>query len=92
MGDNCSFVCLALFVLSDTDFDGFLLFQTQFILVTVHSIQLLFIDCDYPTLFVYWILAYAVIFLVMFADFYRNAYKKPKTNGAVANGLTAKAN
>lgn len=49
-------------------------------------------DCDYPTLFVYWILAYAVIFLVMFADFYRNAYKKPKINGAVTNGVKAKAN
>lgn len=65
---------------------------TQFLLVTVHSIQLLFMDCDYPTLFVYWILAYAVIFLVMFADFYRNAYKKPKANGAVTNGVKAKAN
>ncbi|KAK3090379.1 hypothetical protein FSP39_011333 [Pinctada imbricata] len=65
---------------------------TQFALVTIHSIQLLMIDCDYPKLFAYWILAYAVIFLIMFADFYVNAYKKPrKENGAASNGLKAKS-
>lgn len=49
----------------------------QFILVTVHSVQLLWMkDCRYPRLFAYWILAYAVIFLVMFANFYIQAYKK----------------
>ena len=33
-------------------------------------------DCDYPKLFVVWIGLYALIFLVMFANFYRQAYKK----------------
>ncbi|GFO18908.1 elongation of very long chain fatty acids protein [Plakobranchus ocellatus] len=58
---------------------------TQFILVVIHSSQLLIIDCNYPIVFVYWIGLYAVIFLVMFANFYIQAYRKPKApyeNGA----------
>ena len=35
--------------------------------------------------FAYWIGAYALIFLIMFADFYRKAYKKPK---AIKNNNT----
>ncbi|XP_046328876.2 elongation of very long chain fatty acids protein 7-like [Haliotis rufescens] len=67
---------------------------TQFILVVIHSTQLLFRECDYPVLFIYWIGAYAGIFLILFADFYRKAYIKPKPksekfeNGSVKrNGL-----
>lgn len=66
--------------------------QVQFMLVCIHSGQLLFIECNYPTLFVYWIGAYAVIFLALFAEFYVQAYKKapsPKinnNNGVVMNG------
>ena len=46
--------------------------------------QLFFIKCDYPILFGYWILAYALIFLVMFGNFYIQAYiNKSKT---AANG------
>jgi len=43
--------------------------------------------------FAYWIGSYAVIFLIMFADFYKKAYKKPAangkadTNGAITNGV-----
>ncbi|KAJ8305286.1 hypothetical protein KUTeg_015831 [Tegillarca granosa] len=69
---------------------------TQFILVTIHSVQLLIIDCAYPKLFVYWIGLYAVVFLVMFVNFYIQAYRKPKThkagNGAVQNGIKEKKN
>lgn len=62
------------------------LFQTQFIIVTLHSVQLLFIECSYPKLFVYWIGLYAVVFMAMFANFYRQAYKKPKSDsGKVTN-------
>lgn len=69
---------------------------TQFIIVTLHSVQLLFIECSYPKLFVYWIGLYAVVFMAMFANFYRQAYKKPKSdsgkvsNGAVTNGVKHK--
>lgn len=46
----------------------------QFMLVLVHSCQLLFIKCDYPTLFVYWIGSYAIIFMIFFANFYFHEY------------------
>ncbi|XP_050400450.1 elongation of very long chain fatty acids protein 7 [Patella vulgata] len=70
---------------------------TQFICVALHASQLLFIDCNYSMIFVYWIGAYAVIFLVLFADFYIKAYKKPQhlkdhnANGVVKNGVKSKS-
>lgn len=66
---------------------------TQFLLVCIHSSQLLFLkDCDYPKLFVYWIGLYALIFLVMFGNFYIQAYrKKPaKSKGQIASNGTKK--
>ncbi|XP_063431011.1 very long chain fatty acid elongase 7-like isoform X2 [Mytilus trossulus] len=66
----------------------------QFILVTIHSVQLLFIDCNYPKFFVYLIGLYAVMFMIMFANFYVNTYKKskPKSNGTVTNGIVTNGN
>jgi len=56
---------------------------TQFLLVCVHTVQLFFLaDCHYPIMFGYWIGLYAVIFLVMFADFYVKSYRKPAAPGA----------
>lgn len=75
---------------------------TQFIIVCIHSGQLLFIDCNYPRIFSYVICLYAIIFLVMFAQFYVQAYRKGKSieakksdqngvsNGMVENGTTQK--
>ncbi|XP_059143062.1 elongation of very long chain fatty acids protein 7-like [Physella acuta] len=62
----------------------------QFVAVTIHSAQLLFMDCDYPIFFVYWIGLYAVIFLFMFAKFYVQAYLKPASSHqkTVTNGST----
>ncbi|XP_021373456.1 elongation of very long chain fatty acids protein 7-like [Mizuhopecten yessoensis] len=69
---------------------------TQFILCLVHASQLLYIECNYPTLFAYWIALYAGIFLVLFAHFYYKAYisrkSKPQSNGAAQNGVKEKAN
>ena len=74
--------------------------QTQFLIVCIHTSQLFFIECDYPMMFAYWIGLYALVFLIMFADFYRKAYsgksKKPvagtdKSNG-VQNGAATKEN
>lgn len=48
----------------------------QFLLVCLHSAQLLFLDCDYPIFFMYWIGSYAVIFLFLFINFYLQAYNK----------------
>ncbi|ESO07753.1 hypothetical protein HELRODRAFT_76239 [Helobdella robusta] len=50
---------------------------TQFIVVCIHSSQLLFMECDYPIIFTYWIGSYAIIFLILFLNFYVQAYKKP---------------
>lgn len=72
----------------------------QFLLVLIHSFQLFVIECNYPRLFAYWIGAYAIIFLTLFANFYINAYKKKPTrnqekihlnnNGVVENGSRKK--
>lgn len=43
---------------------------SQFAIVIVHSTQFFFIDCDFPIFFSYWTLSYAVIFAVLFANFY----------------------
>nr|CAD7203164.1 unnamed protein product [Timema douglasi] len=51
-------------------------FQVQFVLVMVHAFQLLFIDCNYPRAFVWWIGMHAVMFYFLFSDFYKQAYKK----------------
>ncbi|KAK9500528.1 hypothetical protein O3M35_001776 [Rhynocoris fuscipes] len=52
--------------------------MVQFIIVTVHAFQLLFIDCNYPKIFVWWIGLQAILFLSLFKDFYNQAYKKRK--------------
>ncbi|KAH8295194.1 hypothetical protein KR018_008453 [Drosophila ironensis] len=62
--------------------------QVQFILIMVHAFQLLFIDCNYPKAFVWWIGMHAVMFFFLFNEFYKAAYKSRmmKKNGALANG------
>jgi hypothetical protein len=50
--------------------------QVQFVLVMIHAFQLLFIDCNYPKAFVWWIGLHAVMFYFLFSDFYKQAYKK----------------
>jgi len=42
----------------------------------IHTSQLFFIECNYPILFAYWIFTYAIMFLLFFANFYVQAYKK----------------
>jgi hypothetical protein len=51
----------------------------------VHAFQLLFIDCNYPKAFVWWIGLHAVMFYFLFSDFYKQAYKK-KAQRRVRNG------
>ncbi|XP_004931946.1 elongation of very long chain fatty acids protein AAEL008004 [Bombyx mandarina] len=48
--------------------------MVQFVLVFIHAFQLLFIDCDYPRAFVWWIGMHAVLFYYLFSDFYKQAY------------------
>lgn len=48
---------------------------TQFIFVVIHASQLLFIPCNYPKVFAYWIALYALIFLVLFSDYFNKTYR-----------------
>ncbi|XP_047344637.1 elongation of very long chain fatty acids protein-like isoform X4 [Vespa velutina] len=50
----------------------------QFVLVMIHAFQLLFIDCNYPKAFVWWIGMHAIMFYFLFRDFYVGTYKKKK--------------
>lgn len=49
--------------------------QVQFVLIMVHAFQLLFIDCNYPRAFVWWIGLHAVMFFFLFNEFYKSTYK-----------------
>jgi hypothetical protein len=42
----------------------------------VHAFQLLFIDCNYPRAFVWFIGMHAVMFFFLFNEFYKQAYQK----------------
>ena len=61
----------------------------QFIGIMVHGFQLVFYDdCDFPWQFAYYIGAHAVMFFILFSQFYIQAYltKKPKDINANSNG------
>lgn len=53
----------------------FILEQIQFVAIMVHAFQLLFIDCNYPRAFVWWIGMHAVMFFFLFNEFYKSTYK-----------------
>ncbi|XP_043249765.1 elongation of very long chain fatty acids protein AAEL008004-like isoform X1 [Colletes gigas] len=60
----------------------------QFVAVMIHAFQLLFIDCNYPKAFVWWIGLHATMFFFLFNEFYQQSYlqkKRPMANG-VAKG------
>ncbi|XP_070153887.1 very long chain fatty acid elongase AAEL008004 [Polyergus mexicanus] len=54
----------------------------QFVLVMIHAFQLLFIECNYPKAFVWWIGMHAVMFYFLFRGFYKEAYKKKDSKNA----------
>ncbi|KYN10707.1 hypothetical protein ALC57_17314 [Trachymyrmex cornetzi] len=67
----------------------------QFIAIMVHAFQLLFIECNYPKAFVWWIGLHAVMFFFLFKEFYQQSYQesKPrKRNGAAITNGVAKDN
>lgn len=67
--------------------------MVQFVLIMVHAFQLLFIECNYPRAFVWWIGMHAVMFFFLFNDFYKQAYRKQQARKLrLANGLAATAN
>ena len=50
----------------------------QFVVVAFHSFQFFFMKCDFPTGFSWYIAATELFFLVLFINFYRNAYRQKK--------------
>jgi len=66
--------------------------QVQFVLVMVHAFQLLFIDCNYPKAFVWWIGLHAVMFYFLFSDFYKQAYKKKQASTVITGILVLLVN
>lgn len=56
--------------------------MVQFVLVMIHAFQLLFIECNYPKAFVWWIGLHAVMFYFLFRDFYNETYKKKNHKNA----------
>uniref|UniRef100_A0A6M2DWN5 Putative secreted protein n=1 Tax=Xenopsylla cheopis TaxID=163159 RepID=A0A6M2DWN5_XENCH len=57
--------------------------MVQFVLVMVHAFQLLFIECNYPRAFVWWIGMHAVMFYFLFSDFYKQTYNKKERREAL---------
>lgn len=65
----------------------------QFIAVMAHGSQLFFIDCNYPPIFSYFIIMYAMVFLVFFSNFFIHEYilKKNKAKKIAAAKAAAAA-
>ncbi|XP_074604333.1 very long chain fatty acid elongase 7-like [Brevipalpus obovatus] len=57
----------------------------QFVMIGVHSFQLFFRQCDFPTIFAVWIGSHGVLFWFLFTDFYKRAYKKPSKSSGICN-------
>ncbi|CAA9997242.1 unnamed protein product [Nesidiocoris tenuis] len=62
--------------------------MVQFVLILVHAFQLLFVQCDYPRAFVWFIGLHAVMFYFLFKDFYNQAYMAKKSKKRVIVGST----
>uniref|UniRef100_A0A1Q3EUP2 Elongation of very long chain fatty acids protein n=1 Tax=Culex tarsalis TaxID=7177 RepID=A0A1Q3EUP2_CULTA len=58
--------------------------MVQFVAIMVHAFQLLFIDCNYPKAFVWWIGMHAVMFFFLFNEFYQNTYKANQARAKAA--------
>lgn len=56
--------------------------MVQFILVIIHAFQLLFIECEYPKAFVWWIGMHGVMFYFLFREFYIEAYRRKELTAA----------
>ncbi|CAG9761109.1 unnamed protein product [Ceutorhynchus assimilis] len=72
--------------------------MVQFIAIMVHAFQLLFIDCNYPRVFAWWIGSHAVLFFFLFKDFYQKSYRGSRraklaaSNGTVHQNGVSKQN
>ena len=55
-----------------------IIFQSQFVIVFVHSAQVLIYNCGYPRLIALFLLLHSTIFFILFGNFYVQAYKLKK--------------
>lgn len=53
--------------------------MTQFVAAFVHSAQLLFIECNYPIINAFVVMFFTSFFIIMFGNFYVQAYKTDRT-------------
>nr|ACO10630.1 Elongation of very long chain fatty acids protein AAEL008004 [Caligus rogercresseyi] len=64
----------------------------QFIMIMIHGLQLIFYDdCPFPYQFSYYIGAHAILFFILFLDFYIKAYVNKKGGHNEMKGQRAKA-
>lgn len=64
----------------------------QFIAIMIHAFQLLFIECNYPKAFVWWIGLHAVMFLFLFNEFYKQSYIDKKAHKQAKEAKIANTN
>ncbi|XP_057332927.1 elongation of very long chain fatty acids protein AAEL008004 isoform X2 [Microplitis mediator] len=64
----------------------------QFIAIMIHAFQLLFIECNYPKAFVWWIGLHAVMFLFLFNEFYKQSYIDKKAHQQAKEAKMVKTN
>jgi elongation of very long chain fatty acids protein 7 len=50
----------------------------QFVAASIHCFQLIFVDCDFPIGFCWWIGCQELLFLCLFIKFYKDTYVKKK--------------
>lgn len=51
----------------------------------LHAFQLLFVDCNYPKAFVWWIGMHAVMFFFLFKEFYKQSYNGKRVRVNISN-------
>lgn len=56
----------------------FPLLQVQFVVAFVHAMVPFFYDCGYQKGFAYAVMGHALLFMVMFMNFYRHTYNKKR--------------
>ena len=57
----------------------------QFVAASIHCFQLIFVDCDFPIGFCWWIGCQELLFLCLFINFYKHTYvEKKETAGSVS--------
>ncbi|XP_045608802.1 very long chain fatty acid elongase 7 [Procambarus clarkii] len=60
--------------------------MVQFTAIFFHSLSLMFLECDVPSVFVRWLCGFAALFFILFTDFYIKAYRKRGKDQGEARG------